>query len=41
MRKVGKSVVPYMTYEHDIKSLKQEDFKRLCRVPKRDFLPDA
>ncbi len=40
MRKVGKSVVPYMTYEQ-VKSLKQEDFKRLCRVPKRDFQPDA
>ena len=25
-----------MTYEQ-VKSLKQEDFKRLCRVPKRDF----
>ncbi len=40
MRKVGKSVVFYMTYKQ-VKGLKQEDFKRLYRVPKRDFQPDA
>ena len=40
MGKVGKSEVTSMTYEQ-VKSLKTEDFKRLCGVRKRDFQPDA
>jgi hypothetical protein len=36
MGKVGKSLVPYMTYEQ-VKRLKQEDFKRLCGVRPETF----